>query len=332
MRRESSRFSLGKGEPVKLPSRTPLLLPAAASFPVQLDQASIDQAKQLGDLLFDAVIPLQGVPLKGKISFRGLEIAKVSLLPIREGVQHWWVDNQQDGTFVLPKDRDIGEGIALPKSFRDAGVLIGDRGFLSYYSPTASMLQEQQVPIFVAAFYDPGIIPIGGKYLLANRELTSLIRSSHPPDDKTAMTNGINIRFNDLAQVDRVKGLLLEALKKQGISHYWNVETYKEYEFTKEILHELQSQKNLFMMIAVVIVLVACSNIISMLIILVNDKKGEIGILRSMGSLFSEHRSDFRHGWRHHRCHWKRSWYFSRPSDLAKHGCFSGSTQPPSRA
>jgi lipoprotein-releasing system permease protein len=38
------------------------------------------------------------------------------------------------------------------------------------------------------------------------------------------------------------------------------------------------------MLIAVVIILVACSNIISMLIILVNDKKTEIGILRSMGA------------------------------------------------
>src|SRR5215211_5232959 len=47
---------------------------------------------------------------------------------------------------------------------------------------------------------------------------------------------------------------------------------------------ELQSQKHLFMLIAIVIIIVACSNIISMLIILVNDKKNEIGILRSMGA------------------------------------------------
>ena len=49
-------------------------------------------------------------------------------------------------------------------------------------------------------------------------------------------------------------------------------------------MQELQSQKYLFMLIAVVIILVACSNIISMLIILVNDKKYEIGILRAMGA------------------------------------------------
>jgi lipoprotein-releasing system permease protein len=87
-----------------------------------------------------------------------------------------------------------------------------------------------------------------------------------------------------LEQADRVKAALQQSFKEKGISRYWNVETYREFEFTKEIMRELQSQKNLFMLIAVVIILVACSNIISMLIILVNDKKTEIGILRSMGA------------------------------------------------
>src|SRR5690606_7127505 len=54
--------------------------------------------------------------------------------------------------------------------------------------------------------------------------------------------------------------------------------------FTKDLLQQLSSEKNLFSLISVVIILVACSNIISMLIILVNDKKVEIGILRSLGA------------------------------------------------
>jgi lipoprotein-releasing system permease protein len=62
------------------------------------------------------------------------------------------------------------------------------------------------------------------------------------------------------------------------------VESYHEYPFTKDIIQQLQSEKNLFSLISLVIIIVACSNIISMLIILVNDKKLEIGILRSMGA------------------------------------------------
>ncbi len=115
-------------------------------------------------------------------------------------------------------------------------------------------------------------------------KITSLIRASHQVDDKTAMTNGINVRFDRLDQTEHVKAQLQQAFKNKGINRYWTVETYHEYEFTKEMMQELQSQKNLFMLIAVVIIIVACSNIISMLVILVNDKKLEIGILRSMGA------------------------------------------------
>lgn len=269
-------------------SRYTLTLAGGSSFAARLDPNSIEQAKQLGDLSFNATVPIQGTILEGKVSYRGLEIASAETHSQSFNSTPLWVHQSQlsngNPSFELPKDPYIGEGIVLPKSFRDVGVLIGDRGSLSYLSPTASILQEQQIPIFVAGFYDPGIIPIGGKFILANQDVTSLIRASHQQDDRTSTTNGINVRFQHLNQADFVKAQLQKAFKDMGIHRYWNVETYRDYEFTKEIMHELQSQKNLFMLIAIVIILVACSNIISMLVILVNDKKMEIGILRSMGA------------------------------------------------
>lgn len=184
---------------------------------------------------------------------------------------------------ALPSDDSLGDGVLLPKGYREAGVLAGDQGHISYYVPTTSSLQEQQLPIYVAGFYDPGIFPIGGKYVLINPEVLSQIRSENH-NDNTFASNGINIRFTDLEQTDAVKAALQEAFAKEGIAPYWRIETYKEYEFTKDLIQQLRSERNLWTLIAAVIIIVACSNIISMLVILVNDKKTEIGILRSMGA------------------------------------------------
>jgi len=183
---------------------------------------------------------------------------------------------------VLPSNPIAGDGVLLPKGFKDSGVLIGDRGYLSYFTPTTSSVQEQRIPIFVAGFYDPGILPMGGKFVIASHEVTTLIRTSHNED--TAVSNGINVRFNDLDSAESVKDKIVQAFQEKGIDQYWHVETFREYEFTKDMLQQLRSEKHLFMIIATVIIIVACSNIISMLIILVNDKKKEIGILRSMGA------------------------------------------------
>jgi lipoprotein-releasing system permease protein len=144
-------------------------------------------------------------------------------------------------------------------------------------------MQEQQLPIYVAGFYDPGIIPMGGKMMMASPEVTSLIRSSLSSYDQS-MTNGIQVWFDQTERASEVKDALKKAFVEKGIAPYWQLESYHDYDFSKDLLNQLRSDKNLFTLIAMIIILVACSNIISMLILLVNDKKREVGILQSMGA------------------------------------------------
>jgi len=219
-------------------------------------------------------------PVQGESPSKKITITKAE---VKKDASPLWVHTDANHEYILPYDAEFGDGILVPKAFREAGVLVGDRGYISYYAPTTSSVQEQRLPIYVAGFYDSGIIPIGGKLVIANSQLVSLIRSSHQQEE-TANTNGINVRFDDLNQADSIKEKIQAGFKAAGVDKYWRAETYKEYEFTKDLLQQLKSDKTLFTLISTIIIIVACSNIISMLIILVNDKKVEIGILRSMGA------------------------------------------------
>jgi len=190
---------------------------------------------------------------------------------------------EDQASLSWPPTGTFGAPVLLPKAFKDAGALVGDQGYVSYYSPTPSSIQEQRIAIYVAGFYDPGIMPIGSKYILAPRGLVADIRGSIPGED-APISNGLNVRFDNIKDAGKVKKDLAAAFEAAGIAPYWKIETYQEYEYTKDLIQQLNSEKNLFSLISLIIIIVACSNIISMLVILVNDKKMEIGILRSMGA------------------------------------------------
>lgn len=274
-----------KGDEIALPIGTRVILPGGVTFTAQLDGDSLASAVRPQDVQFHITAAIQGTTLTGKVRYQGLAVDKfltTTTWAEAPAESPPWM-HQVANKLVLPAQSSVGEAVLLPKAFLDVGVFVGDRGYLSYQAPSVSTMQEQRVPIYVAGFYDPGIIPIGGKFVLVNGSLTSLIRSAYEQQD-SALTNGINVSFSDFRQADKVKQAIQQKLQQQGLDRYWKVETFRQYDFTKELLQQLGSDKNLSMVIACVIILVACSNIVSMLIILVNDKKQEIGILRSMGA------------------------------------------------
>jgi lipoprotein-releasing system permease protein len=269
--------------------RIPIVIEGNLAMAAEWVPTSLEKTTRASDLLFQVAFDVQGVSIKGTIPYHTLTIGEASVKKGTATAPQWVhtaTENHLGNSYqhlVLPTDPITGEGILLPKTFREVGALVGDRGYLSYYTPTASAVQEQRIPVYVAGFYDPGIIPVGGKLVLVNKSLTTLIRGTYNQDNNS-LGNGINVRFDDIGDADNVKAALQQAFKERGIDKYWNVETYREYDFTRDVIQQLQSEKNIWSLLATVIIIVACSNIISMLIILVNDKKVEIGILLSMGA------------------------------------------------
>lgn len=272
-------FTPDDGRPTE--GQPQLLLQPGSLLPAQLVKSSLDGA----ELLFDVELHLGSYSLAFQVPYTGLEIGEVeveSAFEAEPALSPPWVYTVA-GEQRLPSDPELGEGILLCSLFRENGAALGDVGHLGYYATGASSVQEQQLPIYIAGFYDPGFMPVGSKLVMVDQAITTLIRSSMSQLDPTE-GNGLQIWIDDLDQIDLFKEAVIAALEQAGIGSYWKVQSFKEYDFSRALVEQFQSDRVLFSIISTIIIAVACSNIISMLILLVNDKRREIGILMAMGA------------------------------------------------
>ena len=176
----------------------------------------------------------------------------------------------------------LGEAILLSKSYIQSGVEIGDQGTISYFTPAAVGMEEMRLPVYVAGFYDPGMFPLGQRVAIGTSDFVAALRTDYSLGDPLS-GNGFQIWPEQLLDAPKAKERLEAAFKKQGLDRYFTVESYTDYPYTKPIFEQIASDKTLFTLISLIVLLVACSNIISMLILLVNDKKKEIAILQALG-------------------------------------------------
>lgn len=268
-------------------SSLPIFAEQPIDFQAQLIKSSLETAKKLEDLRFTVEGSLNEIPLKGEIAWKGLEIADASIhanFSQKPVTAPFWVHGIGQ-KLVLPSLSSKEKGILLSKQFHETGIRIGDRGYLAYPAATAGALQEQRLPVFVAGFYDPGVLAIGNKCILAPANVVHLINTTSQVEhfDKTSSA-GFAVWMKEIKQAPLVAKKVQKLLQEAGIDQYWKVTTYKEYDFARDLLQQFQSDRYLFTLIGLVILLVACSNIISFLVILVNDKKQEIGILQALGT------------------------------------------------
>ena len=262
----------------------PLFIEGRMLMDAVLCKTDIKQIHLLSDLRFEVKTILQGVPLEGQVPWDGLEIKKgcvTTYFDKKPEVSPLWPYFIGKEAY-LPKTE--APAIVLPKHFQNNGVQLGDIGYFSYGAATSSSVQEQRLPVTVCAFYDPGVMAIGAKVILTRPELPHAINAASQSMIDPSMGNGIQVYLGDLAAAKEMKGKIEAAFEAQGLSSYWKVTTFHEYDFAKDLLQQFQSDKYLFTLIGVIVLLVACSNIISLLVILVNDKRKEIAILSAMGA------------------------------------------------
>lgn len=180
--------------------------------------------------------------------------------------------------FLVLQEKFRGMSVILPVVYRDQGYRVGDTASLSIFSVKKE--GEVRFPLRVIGFYNPGVSPFGGKTIFIDKELAASIRSE---SEGLGMHNGWQVFLPSVQDIPVMKQSIQKIFKESEVSSYWEISSLYDYEFFKPILDQLQSDQVLFSIVSFIVLIVACSNILTMSILLVNNKKKEIGILKAMG-------------------------------------------------
>ncbi|WP_100934781.1 ABC transporter permease [Candidatus Chlamydia corallus] len=172
-----------------------------------------------------------------------------------------------------------GASIILPSTYKESGYKVGDTGIFSSYSIETQ--KETQYTVHVIGFYNPGLSPLGGRTIFVDPDLARSICSQ---SEGLGMTNGFHVFFPNTKRISFVKNQIKKILTFLEINDYWEISSLYDYEYFQPILDQLQSDQVLFLFVSILILIVACSNVVTMSMLLVNNKKKEIGVLKAMGT------------------------------------------------
>ena len=274
-----SLYFLDKVKRTDLSHHTPLIV----NIPLRL---SVNPLKSCKNKRYFVTSSLFNYSLDGPIKLKHVKITKAKIhydFSCPPTITPPWAylvkKSRHKKTLFMPDD-----SVLLPIHYADKSSHIGDQAEICYQNNTSTATQEQKKYVRIAGFYDPGMFNVGYRSILANYDLVHQIYTANPNTSlDPIMSNGIQI-WCPIKNVDTIVSRIQQQIREQGLSKYWNVVPYYEYECAKGILQQFKSDRYLLILIGIIILMVACSNIVSLLILIVNNKKKQIGILLSLGA------------------------------------------------
>lgn len=169
----------------------------------------------------------------------------------------------------------------LPQAFQGAGIERGDQGVLLYSSLGAGGVVERQLMAQADGFYDAGVLSVGGRIIFMPLAAVKRLSGASTMAGGVPL-EGLLLQNIPLQDAEAIKQKLLQRLPEG-----WGVESFRDLHFAKELLQQFASDRLLFSLLSLIIMAVASANIVSFLVIMVYERRHEIGILRAMGATAS---------------------------------------------
>lgn len=162
------------------------------------------------------------------------------------------------------------------KAATKLGVGLGDK--LTFVAPEVTVTPAGMFPR-MKRFTVVGIFHVGAGELDGYLGLTNLVDLARLHRWKPDQVQGLRLKFDDLFQAPRTAWNIAQDLGEN--QHYYA----RDWTRTHGNLYQaIRMEKAMIGLLLLLIVAVAAFNIISTLVMVVNDKKGDIAILRTLGS------------------------------------------------
>ena len=170
-----------------------------------------------------------------------------------------------------------GYPLLLPIQMRKQGLRLLSHLVLSATEETKGS-EMATIKGFVAGFFDPGVLPVGSKLIIASNDVVTQL-SLPLFIQEPISSSGISI---DQPRTVK-KADLDELLKENELQAYFSVRSFEEAPMTKELFDQLNNEHTLFQLLSSIFLLVASANILSMLFIVARDRKKELALFRALG-------------------------------------------------
>ncbi|UVJ42560.1 lipoprotein-releasing ABC transporter permease subunit [Pseudomonas sp. LS1212] len=160
------------------------------------------------------------------------------------------------------------------KAATKLGLAIGDK--LTFVAPEVTVTPAGMFPR-MKRFTVVGIFHVGAGELDGYLGLTNIEDLSRLHRWKADQVQGLRLKFDDLFQAPRASWYIAQKLGDDYYARDWTRTHGNLYQ-------AIRMEKAMIGLLLLLIVAVAAFNIISTLVMVVNDKKGDIAILRTLGS------------------------------------------------